>query len=103
MTNKRRSSQQWRELLESHLASELSVAEFCRREELSEASFYQWRKRLAAEKQSSELFAPLSVASSAVVEIELPGGAVLRVPPGDERSLRCVVDLLTNREPPRHD
>ena len=102
MATKRRSSRQWQELVERYSSSELSVAEFCRREKLSEASFYQWRKRLAAEAPSSELFVPLAVSSSAMIEIELPG-AVLRIPPDDEQSLRLVVEVLMNREPLRHD
>ncbi len=36
----------WRELLERHAASGLSVRRFCGREGVSEPSFYQWRKRL---------------------------------------------------------
>ena len=101
MATKRRSVGEWRDLVTQQSASDLSVAEFCRRENLAEASFYQWRKRLSAD-QRPELFVPLAVAGAAAIEIELPGGAVLRVPPGDERSLRCVVELLMPREP-RHD
>lgn len=38
---------QWRERLERFRGSTWTVAEFCRREKVSVASFYQWRKKLA--------------------------------------------------------
>ena len=36
----------WRARLEQFSRSELSVAQFCARESVSEASFYHWRKKL---------------------------------------------------------
>jgi len=42
-------AERWRELLRRQATSGLSVTEFCRRQDVSEASFYQWRKRLRAE------------------------------------------------------
>jgi hypothetical protein len=68
--------------------SRLTVAEFCRREGVSTASFYLWRRRLSPPdrassprgvRPSSPLFAPLSVVAASI-EIELPNGAVVRVP-----------------------
>ncbi len=44
---RRRSRAQWQRLLARAARSKLSVGEFCRREDLSPASFYQWRRRLA--------------------------------------------------------
>ena len=44
----RRSRAQWQALLARATRSGLSVAEFCRREGVSTASFYTWRKRLGA-------------------------------------------------------
>lgn len=69
----------------------LSVAAFCRREGVSVASFYAWRRRLSQAGSAglhsaglpSPLFVPveLSPSVSAVgVRIELPGGAVLSLP-----------------------
>ena len=37
----------WRRVLGKQAASKLSVREFCRREELSESSFYAWRRTIA--------------------------------------------------------
>jgi hypothetical protein len=44
----RRTRAQWRSVLARAARSDLSVAEFCRREGVSTASFYTWRKRLGA-------------------------------------------------------
>jgi len=79
----------WRERLERQRRSGLSVAAFCRRERVSPPSFYHWRKRLAAADRP--LFVPVQVAddapASAGLEIELPGGAVVRLPAGTSREL----------------
>jgi hypothetical protein len=40
-------SHMWRERLDRFSRSGLSIAEFCRRHQLSPPSFYLWRKRLA--------------------------------------------------------
>jgi putative transposase len=48
MKRVRRSAGQWRELLSRFASSGLGVTEFCRRESVSTASFYQWRCRLGA-------------------------------------------------------
>jgi hypothetical protein len=39
---------QWRDRMQRHAASGQSVAEFCRSESVSDASFYLWRARLRA-------------------------------------------------------
>jgi hypothetical protein len=64
----------------------LSVAAFCRREGVSVASFYAWRRRLSQADSAglqSPLFVPVELSplvSAAGVRIELPGGAVLSLP-----------------------
>ena len=79
----------WRERLERQRRSGLSVAAFCRRERISQPSFYQWRKRLRAAERP--LFVPVQVADDAAalagLEIGLPGGAVVRLPAGASREL----------------
>src|SRR5689334_18226215 len=42
----RRSESTWRELVERHEQSGLTVAEFCEREGIKSASLYGWRSRL---------------------------------------------------------
>ena len=39
-------AQLWRERLERQAQAKCSVAEFCRREGVSQPAFYHWRKRL---------------------------------------------------------
>ena len=38
----------WRKVLDDHRSSGMSIAEFCRQRELNQASFYDWRKKLAS-------------------------------------------------------
>ena len=98
----RRSRAQWQALLARATRSSLSVAEFCRREGVSTASFYTWRRRLdgAAGGQASTVAAsagePAFVDLGAlavgrggecdgdsgagwVIELDLGDGAVLRL------------------------
>jgi transposase-like protein len=102
----------------------VSVAEFCRREEVSAASFYQWRKKLA--QQGSALddsgcdrqavsravcgllsgqlqgsFVPVRVTGAleepvrnACVEASLPNGVTLHLPAEDRELIRMTVATL---------
>lgn len=105
---------QWRQRLERFGCSSASVARFCRREGVSIASFYHWRKKLAVKTRPPATprrrdpqacaFKPLSItgASSPVVAVHLPGPARLEVPAGDHRTLRVVVRELvrSGQSPP---
>ena len=73
----------WRRRLRRQAACGLSIPEFCSREAVSTASFYAWRRRLAATpptaQADSPLFVPLHLdprpeqaAPSHGFEIELP-------------------------------
>ena len=90
----------WRRRLARWRQSGLSLAEFCRREDVSPASFYAWRKRLAKSGKTNAharqapprpLFVPveldLAERSDGGVQIELPGGAVVRLPAGASSDL----------------
>jgi hypothetical protein len=50
----RHSRARWQTLIEQAEHSALSIGEFCRAEAISVSSFYQWRKRLAAERGPDE-------------------------------------------------
>jgi hypothetical protein len=91
MANKQRDvakERWWRELVERQSASGLSARAFCRREELSEASFYAWRRTIVqrdvqrASVQACPAFVPVAVTGSlrAGFVVELSGGRVLRLP-----------------------
>jgi hypothetical protein len=45
--------QLWLDRLNRHAASQLTVAEFCQREEISLPSFYQWKRRLSPRIESA--------------------------------------------------
>jgi transposase-like protein len=82
-----------------------SVKEFCRREGVSEASFYQWRKRLGGrahagsrrstpirrERKCQNGFVPVKVAAAPVAEVALPSGVVVRVPATNVEALRVAI------------
>ncbi len=110
---KHHSSEQWAAWVCEQRDSELSVAEFCDWIGVSPNSFYRWRQKLAAtdrpaagtERAAQSLstmkrsmsagpeLVPLTVLTSPVVEIDLPCGAVVRVP-NDDRSLSRVLRIL---------
>lgn len=90
----RRTQGQWQSVLARAARSDLSVAEFCRREGVSTASFYTWRKRLGtAPGQASTAASPrcglafldlgaLEAGGGAggwEIELDLGAGAVLRL------------------------
>ena len=113
----------WEQRCERFERSRLTVAEFCRREGVSQPTFYQWRKRLragplpdagatgldvdvpvpsTAESQGSQAaFVELSLPCAAVVELELPNGVRVRVPADRETvlvtAIRVAGELRGNR------
>ncbi len=100
----------WRSHLERQERSGLSIREYCLREGFSQASLYNWRKRLRASPGHSSpavvdapflelthLLASPSAATAArwEMEVTLPGGAVVRLARGfDPESLRRAVEVL---------
>jgi hypothetical protein len=95
----------WRKRLERFDSSRVSLARFCQREGVSVASFYLWRKKLAAGTDSPATrrevasqpcaFQPLAVVpTSPAIAVHLPGGVRLEVPAGDYRAVRVVVREL---------
>ena len=97
----------WRERLARFERGDLKVGEFCRREGVSEPSFYRWRKRLqqggrraarggqpdrmtAAVKEVGH-FVPVEVTGLRAAEIELPNGVTVRVPVAGEEALRTAI------------
>lgn len=103
----------WRERLARWQRSGLTGRDFCRREHLSEPSFYSWKRiiaqrdREAATPQSlrkrrrptvtsaSTPFVPVRVIPDAVLEVVLRCGQTVRVAAGfDAAHLRAVVAAL---------
>jgi transposase len=99
--------QLWVERLARFAASGLRPAAFCAAEGVSLPSFYSWKRRLTAENCSTDSqvtddaalgprLLPVRLASAGVVvELVLPSGAVLRVPPGSDLAfVRRLVEAL---------
>lgn len=97
---------QWRGRLKRFGSANVSVARFCRREGVSVASFYHWRRKLAVEADlqpparrtapTACAFQPVTVVVpiSPAIAVHLPGGTRLEVPSSDLKVLRVVVREL---------
>lgn len=93
---------QWRDRLERFTHSTLSVAEFCRREKVSVASFYQWRKKLAVTARGSQdttpttkpTFLPVQVTASRGLQVAFPNGATLTLPVDDHALIRLSIEAI---------
>ena len=68
----RRSRREWQSLIARAEGSSLSVSAFCAAHGVSTASFYLWRKRLAAEVERPE---PVAGAFLDLGEVEVTAGA----------------------------
>ena len=90
----------WRGVISRQKTSKQSIAEFCRDEGISPASFYSWRRRLRSE--STPHFVPLPIAASvpeACFKVRLPGGVEVVVPAGfDSSSLERLLETVLRAE-----
>ena len=98
----------WRARLARFEESGLTVVDFCLEEGVSTASFYDWRKRLAASRSEtvaidgdSSGFAAVRLFGSTRVLALLPGGTRLEIPSGDGQALRLVVEILARADAER--
>ena len=89
-----RKEELWRSRLQRFQSSGLSVTRFCQDEGVSLPSFYQWRKRLGISTVKTPLpsFVPVRLKQSLVVEIHLPNGTRVCVPPDQADSLRVAIE-----------
>lgn len=106
----------WRKRFAAFDRQALSVEDFCWREGVSVASFYQWRRKLrgASERSSvksgrrktaacapamSSAFLPIEItglsATANCVEVLFPGGPRLRIPCHESQAIRTVIAALT--------
>ena len=74
----------WRDLIDRWKTSGQSVAAFCAAHRVSQATFYAWRKRLAARSRGQTppipAFAPVRVVPDPTAEVILPNGLIVRLP-----------------------
>lgn len=81
---------QWRERIEQFERSDLTIAQFCKREGCSDASFYHWRRRFRDTQHSTatafvEVDLPTDLPHRdrpESIEVNLPGGARIDIPAG---------------------
>jgi hypothetical protein len=92
----------WQTAIEARRKSSLSIAAFCKKQGLSEAAYYYWRRKLAggvlqAKEKSPPDFLEVVVAGShnAALELVFSGGPTLRIHPGvDQKTLSQVLSAL---------
>lgn len=77
----------WRDLIARWKRSGVTVSDFCIDQGVSIASFYAWKRELAARDQAvtptttpMPTFVPVRVAPPATIEVVLKSGVVVRVP-----------------------
>src|SRR5271169_5919931 len=97
-------AEKWRQRIAEHLSSGQSVAAFCRGQDISENSFYVWKRRLRRGDvegfaSTPTPFVELKPSPAAVAEVQTAGIEVclrhqrrLRVRPGFDRDL--LIDLV---------
>jgi hypothetical protein len=99
-----RKEQQWRRWIHQWQHSDLTVRAFCELHQLSQPSFYAWRRVLQQRDAAAAPFLPVRVvpdlpvvqpAATTPFEIVLPGNRSLRVAPGfDAATLRQLLAVL---------
>jgi transposase-like protein len=94
---KKRSERQkhWQVVIAEQEASGRTVREFCRERNLTEHSFYWWRRHLRKEKLISFALVETKAADvpTAKFELTLSSGEVLQIP-ADVQSLRVLFEAL---------
>ena len=96
----------WREVIERQQASGQSIVGFCSKEGLAPASFHAWKRRLrrprrgtGRRRRSRPSFPCRSsddpTADAGRLEVQWPGGIVLRVQGCDAQTIGAVVAALS--------
>ena len=117
MKRKAQKEAYWRDIVKRQARSELSVRRFCAEQNISEPSFYAWRKRLgqrnrgkvtpssrpseteSADSANGQAFIPLAVTDPGrVLEVVHPLGYRVRITGEvNAKSLKQVLDALDQR------
>ncbi len=81
-TKPRRGREFWITTIKDQGQSGLSVSDFCREQDIEQATFYAWRKRLSVMDNAEDgiVFTAITLKETPLVgsEVLLPGGLVLR-------------------------
>jgi hypothetical protein len=93
-----RKRSEWLDRLRRFSRANLSVSEFCRREQVSVPSYYQWRRKLADAVREVEgqpaTFIPVQVARSADLEVTFPNGARLTLPAHNHEHVQVFIESI---------
>ncbi len=89
----------WREAVAAWPTSGLTVREFCRQRQITEPSFYSWRRELRRReakpaRSAGPAFVPVTVVPAARIEVRCPSGHVVTVPNADLGTLRQLFAAL---------
>src|SRR5512144_3198041 len=96
----------WREVIERQRTSGQSIVGFCSQEGLAPASFHAWKRRLrqsrceAGRESANQALVPVQIVSDPKadarrLEVQWPGGVVLRVQGCDAQMIGAVVAALS--------
>ena len=96
----------WREVIERQRASGQSIVGFCSKEALCPASFHAWKRRLGRPKRETgwrsakQALVPVQIISGPTddagrLEVQWPGGVVLRIQGCDAQMIGAVVAALS--------
>ena len=98
--------QYWREMIGRQRASGQSIVGFCAQEKLAPASFHAWKRRLGRPKRETgkaarQALVPVQIVSEPAggvghMEVQWPGGIVLRVQGCDVQTVGAVVAALSS-------
>lgn len=91
----------WSERLRRFAQAEVSVVEFCRREQVSVPSFYQWRRKLTDSSKPSSpsaptraSFLPVQISTAADLQVNFPNGARLTLPASDHELVKASIEAV---------
>ncbi len=96
----------WQEIIGRQRASGQSIVAFCSEEGLAPASFHAWKRRLqrsrreARRESGNQALLPVQIVSdpkadTGRLEVQWPGGVVLRVQGCDAQTISAVVAALS--------
>jgi hypothetical protein len=92
----------WARLIALQRESDLTIAQFCNRHEVSTASFYQWRRKLPTLSDSPGQFLPVQVETTpglrSMTQVQFPCGTRIDFDSADTAALNLVLDRLVPSE-----
>ena len=91
----------WQERIERREYSGMTVARFCAVEGVSQASFYQWRRKLVKQRRvtpeaspARPRFAAVRLVAATHIAAWLPGGTRVEIPLGDPAACLALETLV---------